>query len=210
MVHAQNADEIAARLAAHNAEREKMKLSVACDRVYRLSYRGLLGDKEATMNVHAVQDATGKKFTVTSESGSETLRHRVLHKALEAEQEAASGEIHTQSQIVPENYDFSLDSTEYLGAVPTYTLHIVPKRATKYVWKGRIWVDGADYAVVRAEGEPARMPSWWTTESRFDYRNQKVGPLWIPASNESETRIRFGGHAHLSIRYDGCTVTPTP
>ncbi len=37
-----------------------------------------------------------------------------------------------------------------------YVLNLLPKTKNKYLYRGKIWVDAKDFAVVRIEGEPAK------------------------------------------------------
>src|SRR5258708_39896497 len=66
---------------------------------------------------------------------------------------------------------------------------------------GGMWVDAEEYALVRAEGNPAKNPSFWTKSSRFVQRYQKSGPLWFPLSTQSETEARIFGTTNVSIEY---------
>ena len=112
------------------------------------------------------------------------------------EREASEATAHAGNKLARSNYDFSFEGA---SPQPLYVLDVTPKMKSKFAWKGRIWVDPVDYAVVRAEGQPEKLPSWWTTHSEFTYTNQKIAGLWLPAQNISDTRVRLGGHAHLQI-----------
>ena len=72
---------------------------------------------------------------------------------------------------------------------------------------GRIWVDAADFAVVRLEGEPAKNPSFWTKDSKIEQTYSKVNDFWLPAFNRSASAIRLGGHASFSIEYKDYQIT---
>jgi hypothetical protein len=83
----------------------------------------------------------------------------------------------------------------------TYVLTVEPRTNDKYLYRGRIWVDAGDYAVVRLEAEPAKNPSFWTKKAEIVQKYIKVGDFWLPAYNHSVTAIRLGGHAELTIDY---------
>jgi hypothetical protein len=192
------------RLEAKNAERFNHQPTVVCERAYKLDYHGFPSAKHAEMTVRAETSRDGKTLAIQNESGSDALRKHVLHKLLEGEHEASSPEMQAQTRISTKNYQFHLAEVQGAPQHPIYIFDISPLRSNKFVWHGRIWIDGTDFAVVRAEGAPAKMPSWWTTASNFSYTNQKVGDQWLPEQNTSVTKVRLGGHAELVINYSDC------
>jgi hypothetical protein len=62
-------------------------------------------------------------------------------------------------------------------------------------------VDAKDFAVVRIKGEPGKNPSVWIKKTEVEHRYVKVGEFWLPAENRTESVIRIGGVANLSIEY---------
>src|SRR5262249_20363082 len=71
----------------------------------------------------------------------------------------------------------------------------------QFLFAGSIWVDTEDYAVVRAEGQPAKNPSFWTKHVNFVHSYRKSGPFWFPLSTESITDARIFGRTDLTIEY---------
>jgi hypothetical protein len=159
------------------------------------------------MEVLSLQDGFRKEFTILTESGSTALRSKVLHKMLDTEKEASAGPLHEESRLIRKNYEFTMVGKETTEDGPVYVFLIKPRVRSKVAWSGRVWVDAKDYAVVRAEGRPDKMPSWWTRESTFISTYQKVNGTWLPKQNVSETQVRFGGQAHLVIDYKNCSPT---
>lgn len=89
----------------------------------------------------------------------------------------------------------------------TYVLALEPKTKNKFLFRGRVWVDAADFAVVRLEAEAARNPSFWTKRSQIEQSYQKVRDFWLPERNHSTSSIRMGGRAKLTIEYQGYNIT---
>ena len=89
-----------------------------------------------------------------------------------------------------------------------YAIDILPKRHEERLFKGRIWIDAADYALVRAEGEPAKTPSFWIHSVHFVQSYRKSGPFWYPASTKSVTDVRIFGSTSLNITYIDYTPNP--
>src|SRR5215470_432992 len=202
---APSANEIVAKLEGMNALRAHSQIRIACERTYVIDYQGFPGAKHAEMHVHAEQQGDEKSLIIVDESGSAVLRTKVLHKLLDGEREASEPAVHAGNMLTRTNYNFSLEGVQQSQSQLFYILDVAPKASNnRFAWKGRVWVDSVDYAVVRAEGEPERLPSWWTTHSEFRYTNQKIEGLWVPKQNISDTRVRMGGHAHLQIEYGAC------
>jgi len=69
------------------------------------------------------------------------------------------------SALTLENYRFQLVGYESGPFGAMYVLTVEPRKNEKYLYRGRIWVDADDFAVVRLEAEPAKNPSFWTKKS---------------------------------------------
>jgi hypothetical protein len=201
-------DEVVDNLVRRNQERAQALLRSESTRVYHLAYRGLGGDRDAEMTVEAtyVNPAT-KDFKVIDQSGSKVILNRVFKKLLEGEQEAAEPEIAARARLDRENYDFQLLGFEPSEHSGQYVLDVTPKSASRFVYRGRIWVDAADFAVTRIQAEPAQNPSFWTRKSEIRHDYKKLGDFWLPVKNESVSYIRLGGVATLTIEYKDYHVT---
>ena len=46
-----------------------------------------------------------------------------------------------------------------------------------------------------------RSPSFWVKRSEVRHRYKKVADFWVPTENTTDSAIRRGGHAFLSIEY---------
>jgi hypothetical protein len=99
------------------------------------------------------------------------------------------------------NYEFEVLRAEAVSGRRAYVLNVKPKRKEKYLFQGLIWVDAEDYALVRAEGSPAKNPSFWTKSTHFVQLYQKNGPLWFPLSTQSVTEARLFGTTDVNIEY---------
>lgn len=199
-----SASEVSNRLAASNAERAQNLLSFESKRHYNLEYSGFPSPYGAEMNVKVVYRAPGtKKFTIVSESGSKLLLNHVLHRLVESEQESSSDDMNRNAvALTSDNYRFSLRGCDTSGGRDLYVMDVQPLRDNKFLYRGTIWVDAQDFAVVRIDVEPARNPSIWTKHSRIQHQYRKIGDFYVPAFNETVTETRLGGHAVLTIRYE--------
>jgi hypothetical protein len=181
-------------------------------RVYRVQYRGFPSDHDAEMVVHVTFHApSSKEFTIVSQTGSKFIGDRIFKKLLEGEQEAANEENRRRSALSTENYDFTMAGYEDSPEGGRYVLDLLPKTKNKFLYRGKIWIDAKDFAVVRIEAEPAKNPSFWIKKTDVSHKYVKVDDFWLPAENHSESVIRLGGTATLSIEYrDYKIVEATP
>jgi hypothetical protein len=202
VVAGMDAEGIVIRMARSNRQRADALRAYDGRRSYSLSYHGLPGSREAGLEVLAhYQAPESKSFQVISQSGSKLLQSKVLMKLLESEREAASAENQHKTALTPENYNFVL-----LGSRPSphggcYRLSVAPKREDKFLYRGEICVNAADFAVESIDAEPAKNPSFWIKKTHIEHRYQKIGQFWLPASNQTVTNVRLGGTATLSILY---------
>ncbi len=203
-----SADQVVDNLVRRNQARADALLHSESTRVYRLVYHGFPGEREAEMTVKATYDSPSTKdFKIVSQSGSKLIQDRVFKRLLESEKEAAQPAINAQTQLNRENYDFELVGYEPSKTGGQYVLRVSPKSKSKYLYRGKVWVDEADFAVTRIEGEPAQNPSFWTKKSEIHHEYKKVQNFWLPARNESVSYIRLGGRAILTIEYKDYRVT---
>jgi negative regulator of sigma E activity len=193
-------DEIVTRMTAHDLARQSSIEGYAGMRRYVLENQKYHKRAEMLVQVQGDKDGT-KHLEVVSEDGWKAAHKHVLHKMLESEMELSRPEMRASARLIPKNYDFALVGTELVADRTAYVLEIRPKRNEHYLFEGRIWVDAEDYALVRAEGKPAKKPSFWTKSIHFVQVYQKCGPVWFPLSTQSVTEARLLGTTDVSIEY---------
>ena len=195
-----SADQVVATMLARNSQRESQSSGYTGTRQY-VFYNHKL-NKRAEMLVSVTCDPDGtKSFSVLSEDGWKSADKHVFRKMLESESESSQPTTREESQINSKNYSFETMELTTVENRPTYVIDVVPKRRDKYLFRGKIWVDAEDYALVRAEGEPAKNPSFWTRHVRFVQQYKKAGAFWFPVSTTSVTDAFIFGTTDVSIRY---------
>ncbi|MBO0911676.1 MAG: hypothetical protein J2P13_07765 [Acidobacteria bacterium] len=193
-----------------NRERAEALRQFQSTRIYRLEYRGFPSDRDAEMTVKvSYQSPDKKEFTVVSQTGSKFIINHVFKKLLEGEREAADQENQGRTALSPENYDFQMDSYAVTPAGAQYVLNVTPRSDNKFLYRGKIWVDAKDFAVTQIKAEPAKNPSFWIRKTDIEHRYVKVDGFWLPLENHSESVIRMGGRATLTIEYKDYKVTAT-
>jgi MucB/RseB family protein len=194
------ATEIVTRMGSRDLQRQVSIEGYAGMRRYVLDNQKLHKRAEMLVQVQGDPDGT-KHFEVVSEEGWKAAHKHVLRKMLESESETSRPEMRASTKLNLENYDFEVIGTEMVADRPAFVLETQPKRKEKYLFRGRIWVDAEDYALVRAEGSPAKNPSFWTKSTHFVQIYQKNGPLWFPRSTQSVTEAHIFGTTDVNIEY---------
>ncbi len=191
--------EIIHRMVEQNQIRADHLQQYSSRRHYHVEFHGLGRSMTADMHVQASYSAAaGKNFQVIDESGSHLLLNHVLKKLLETEQ--ADSKRH-EAALIPANFDFTFQAGTSENGRRLYIFAVEPKVRSKLVYRGRIWIDAQDYAVARVEAQPAESPSFWVKSTEIRHSYAKNGEFWLPEQNRSESKVRFGGTAVLTIDY---------
>jgi len=200
-------DQVVSNLVRNDEQRAWALRRYESTRVYRLSYRGFPGARDAEMTVTATYISPSTKiFKVLAQAGSKLIIDRVFKRLLESEKEAAEPGMHARTLLNRDNYEFALIGYQHSDQGGQYVLSVYPKARSKYVYRGKVWVDGTDFAVTRIDAEPAENPSFWTKRSEIHHEYMKVENFWLPRRNESVSYIRLGGRATLTIEYSNYCV----
>jgi len=201
-------EEIVEKLVAMNLRRAEALHSYHGTRTYRVEYRSFLSTVSAEMLVEVQYLAPDTKhFTVRSSTGSTLIIDKVFKKLLEAEDDSLSKDVQRSTALNKENYDFRLVGFVNSHSRPMFVLLVEPKTKSKFLFRGKVWVDANDFAVVRLKAEPAKNPSFWTKNNEIEQLYMKVNDFWLPERNHSISSIRLGGRAELTIDYQNYQIT---
>jgi hypothetical protein len=111
-----------------------------------------------------------------------------------------------RTRITTHNYTFKPLQREEIDGRSTYVYELIPKRKCRFLMRGRVWVDEADAAVVKIEGEPLETTSFWVKRVHTVQQYRKVGDFWLMGSSQTDADVRLFGSAHLSIAYEDYQV----
>jgi hypothetical protein len=200
------ASEVVKNLEERNRTRTQALHRFEGSRIYTLHYRGFPHSYDAEMVVNVTyQSPASKDFTVVSQSGSKLLIDHVLKKMIEGEKEAVQQQ--SRTELNEQNYEFTMAGYEETPEGARYILSVSPRSKNKFLDRGKIWVDASDFAVTRIEAAPAQNPSFWIKNTEIRHAYKKVGDFWLPAENHSQSSMRVGGRADLSIAYKDYKIT---
>jgi hypothetical protein len=192
------ANEIVSRVLAENKRRNELLRSYTVTRTYEIrTHEGKLAAQSVVRMEYRAPDV--KTFEKTSEKGSGIVRHLVFDRLMDSESESSTGKQHQDSALTPANYEFHFTGEEEVGPYHCLVLEVTPKRKDKYLFEGRIWIEGHDFAVVRIEGHPAKRPSFWINQADFVREYQKVDEFWLPLRDETQVEVKVYGKRVLTI-----------
>jgi len=198
--HSMTVAEIVQQVQLHNAARQEELKQYKALRHYAVEYKGFSRTVDGKMDVEMSYDAvTGKSFRIVSQTGSNLLCDKVLKRAIDSEKEASQDKSLTAFNET--NYSFSLLGTDTVNGRATYILHEEPRMEGKFLSRGKIWIDAEDFAVIKMETEPAKNPSFWISRTSISSSSVKTDGFWLPGHTRSETKVRIGGTAVLTIDY---------
>jgi hypothetical protein len=148
------------QLVKRNAERANALGSYRGRRLYRFDYVGFPKHLHAEMLVDMRYTApASKEFTVVSQSGEKWIIDHVFKRLLETERAAVEGENWKHTALNNQNYKFTSVADDGADELCPYALAVEPKVPTKFLYRGRVWVNAKNFAVCRIEAQPVKNPS---------------------------------------------------
>jgi len=142
-----------------------------------------------------------KAYSVPAEQASGIFYSKVFQRILDSEVQHARPGFSKVTGITSHNYDFTLEGAETVDGEPCWRLRLNPKRESKFLLKGLIWISQADHQTVRLDGHPAKSPSFWTKDVHLIRSYRKVGNYWLPWEDRSVNEIRIFGRTEFRIDY---------
>ena len=176
------------------------------------SYRALRTLEAATRGgrMHARLDActsvdpvAGFQYSVIAEDGSDVIRGKVLHAALEAERSMRAKNEVGKGALTPANYDFAPMNVEDDGLV---RIAIHPKRRDTLLVEGSLLLTADEGDLVRMEGLLSKRPSLWTRRVEVVHRYARIGGVRVPIRLESTAQVLFVGTSTFSMTYEYVSV----
>jgi len=192
-----NVETILARMAQAQAENRARFRPYVVTRNYKL-----FGKEKHKTKSQVIADVTFvppdfKKYAIQQTNGT-GLGEKIVRRMLEGEVEVAKD--HSSTDISPDNYDFRLIGEEEVSGQRCYVLELLPRRKDKNLLRGNIWVDANTYLLQRAEGEPAKNPSWWLRDVRIALLYGDIGGMWLRTASEATANVRILGQSTMVLR----------
>ena len=119
------------------------------------------------------------------------IGERIVRRMLEGQMAFAKDSGSTD--ISQDNYNFRFIREDDVNGHHCYVLELLPRRKSKNLLHGNIWVDAKTYLLHRVEGEPVKSSSWWLEDVRIVLLFGYVGEMWMQTSSESTADVRIVG-----------------
>jgi hypothetical protein len=160
-------------------------------------------DMSAWMDVWTEADASGFRYRIVAEDGSESIRSKVFRETLETERKMWTSGATAAASLTEANYVF-----EDRGAVADgeATLGIKPRRKDVLLVDGSIFLRPHDGELLRIEGDLAKPPSFWTRHVRIVRHFQRFAGVRMPVSLDAIANVRFFGQSTFKAVIDYETV----
>ena len=190
-------EEILARVSETNARRR----AVAYSGIREYSLRNARFAMEATVRASMIhRPGEGMHFTVLKSSGSVKLAG-IVERLLAFEADASVAPKRCDYEISPVNYQARFRRTETIAGRLCYVIDLMPRRKSRYLLDGTLWVDSGSYGVVRLQGSPSASVSMWVGTPHITEEFSEIGGLWLPSHTHSVGTGRLLGASELEIRY---------
>ncbi len=140
-----------------------------------------------------------KSYRVLEKGGSGSVHKRVFEPLLDTEVAQAPQVLREAAEMSRRNYEFKFANFD--EPLRAYVFELKPRTQNKYLFRGKIWIDAADFAVRRIEGEPAQRPSFWVRKTHFVREYGKFGDFWLPISHRTQVDLLLLGASTMDIDY---------
>lgn len=163
----------------------------------------------ALLNGHAERDSSDvtaevsyippgiKEYAIRETKGGSA--ERIVRRVLEHEAQMASS--WREAVVTDDNYSFQLLGHEQVDGHDCYVLAIAPKRDSRELIRGRVWVDTETFNLRLLVGQPDKNPSWWVRRVELTLRFSQVMGMWLQTALTAQADVRWFGQ-HTLVAHD--------
>lgn len=147
--------------------------------------------------------ASGKSYTILSQSGSSFLRNEVLGTLLDNEKRMSQpGNVET-ALLDSNNYEMKLDANfrENLNGHDCLVLDITPRRGSEYLFNGKLWVDARDYSIVQLKGTASKSAFFLAKAAAVSRQYASISGLPMATHAEAVSGSALLGQTTVKIDY---------
>lgn len=155
---------------------------------------------------------TGKSYTIVSQSGSGFWRSEVLDRLLDNEKLMSKpGNVET-ALITSANYEMKLDSNpmQLIDGRDCLLLDITPRRRSQYLFKGQLWVDAKDFAIVQLKGVAAKSAFFLTSAAEVSRQYTELDGLPMATHAAAVSGSALLGQTVVKVDYAGYQMELLP
>ncbi|HEY2472059.1 MAG TPA: hypothetical protein VGI45_30010 [Terracidiphilus sp.] len=175
-------------------------------------FRGKDENPAAEMTVQTVyRRASGKSYTILSQNGSSLMRNEVLGTLLDHEKKMSQpGNLET-ALVNSSNYEMKLDANprENFQGRDCLVLDITPRRSSEYLFKGKLWVDAHDFAIVQLKGTASKTAFFLARAAEVSRQYAEIEGLPMATHAEAVSGSALLGQTVVKIDYMGYRIELT-
>jgi hypothetical protein len=196
------------KIDASVAGRDENLLGYTVTEVYRV-YRG--ADKRhpaAEMTVKTTyRKESGKSYVILTQSGSELLLKEVLGRVLDSERLMTQPANRAQAVLTTANYSMTVKGDDVVDRRTCKVVTIVPRRSSPYLFRGTIWVDPQDGAIVKLDGVASKSASVLTGATQVSRQYANINGLPMATHATAVAGSWLLGETTIDIDYSGYEMT---
>ncbi len=155
--------------------------------------------------------ATGKEYTPIAQSGSSLLRRTVMELVIAGEKEINLPANREGSWLTSKNYEMHPEpGTVERNGRTCVLVDIHARRQSPHLFNGKLWINAADFTLVRMEGTPVQSPSIFVGESSVSRDYAKVDGFALATHAEAHSHSFLFGDMHITIEYTNYQIARGP
>jgi hypothetical protein len=132
--------------------------------------------------------------------GDNTVKNQVIERYLTAEAEAQQDDSETLA-ITPANYKFQYKGQNQIDGRATHVFQVTPKKKSRGLFKGEVWIDAATYLPVQESGYLIKNPSIFVKKVAFVRKFEIRDGVSVPLQVQSTVDTRMFGKAELTVDF---------
>ncbi|MGA9588101.1 MAG: hypothetical protein WBQ95_22405 [Terracidiphilus sp.] len=146
---------------------------------------------------------TGKSYEIVSESGSSFWRNEVLAALLDNEKHMSQPANTETALIDSTNYEMKLDENarEQINGRDCLVLDINPRRTSQFLFRGKLWVDAKDFAIVQLNGTASKSAFFLASAANVTRQYDKVSGLPMAVHAQAISGSSLLGQTVIKIDY---------
>jgi hypothetical protein len=165
----------------------------------RLDARSEHFGSDASMEVWTEGDASGFRYAIVSEQGSEYIREKVFRRTLETERAMWASGAPDRAGLTPANYVFEDRGEQSDGLL---ALGVKPRRKDILLVDGAIFLNPTDGDLVRVEGRLSKPPSFWTRHVNIVRWYKRIAGVRMPTALQSTANVVIAGRSTFQMSYE--------
>jgi outer membrane lipoprotein-sorting protein len=154
----------------------------------------------------------GKSYEIVSQSGSSLWRNEVLHTLLDNEKRMSQpGNVQT-ALIDSANYEMKLDTNprQRLNDRDCLVLDITPRHNSEYLFKGTLWVDAQDFAIVQLKGTASKSAFFLASAAQVSRQYDEMAALPMATHAQAVSGSAMLGQTTVKIDYSNYQLELIP